>query len=230
MKRLFLTAAALGAAVFAAPSLGFAQDYPPTPSPAASPGQDIHGQLDALRARVKAGFDQGQLSHDYTESLYRKIDTLQAVERSDRSANGALSDHDRTTLQERIDRLSRSIQWKRAEGAGPMAVDGPAPPPPPEAAPPPPPVPGPVAWTLDARESWLQARIDHGVDTHHLSGNEVARGQNELQAIRAEQVRLLQQDGGALSEPDRSYLVHRIDQLNQTLKWEGANPPPPWVG
>ena len=226
MNRLLLSAAAVGVLTLAAPVL--AQDYPATPSPAVAPGQDIHGQLDALRARVKAGFDSGELSQDYTKDIYRKLDRLQAIEHSDRLASGSLSEHDRTTLQERLDRLSRSIHWKRVEGSsGPAAM---AMTPPPEGAPPPPPAPAPVAWTLSAREDWLQMRIDHGVDTHRLSGNEVARGQNELQAIRAEQVRLVQQDGGSLSEPDRTYLIHRIDQLNETLKWEGANPPAPWAG
>jgi hypothetical protein len=219
MKRLLLSAAAASALAFAAPC--FAQDAP-TPSPAAAPGQDIHAQIDALRARVKAGFDSGELTQDYTKDIYRKLDRLQAIEHSDRSASGALSEHDRTTLQERIDRLSRSIHWKRVDGSDPAPMAA-APPPPPEAAP------ASAGWTLAAREDWLQARIDHGVDAHRLSGNEVARGQNELQAIRTEQARLLEQDGGALSEPDRTYLVHRIDQLNQTLRWEGANPPAPWA-
>lgn len=228
MKRLLFAAAALGGLGLAAPTL--AQEYPATPSPAVAPGQDIGGQLEALRLRVKAGFDRGELSHDYTEDLYRKIDTLKAIEQSDRSASGHLSEHDRTTLQERIDRLSRSIHWKRVEGAQPGPMAEAAPPPPPEAAPPPPPpAPMPTNWTLSAREDWLQGRIDHGVETHHLSGNEVARGQNELRAIRAEEARLIERDGGALSEPDRTYLIHRIDQLNDTLKWEGANPSPPWA-
>jgi hypothetical protein len=227
MKRL-LFAAAAAASLSIAPVMiqgALAQPYAPTPpGPAMAPGQDIHAQLDALRDRVKNGFAQGQLSQGETDRLYREIDRIGAVEHSDRTSDGQLREHDRIDLQGRIDGLSRSIHWRRAEGG--------APPPPMPASAPPEPMPPPVnvAWTLDQRENWLQGRIDHGVDHHRLSGQEVARGQQELGAIRAQQSRLLAQDGGMLSQPDRSYLVHRIDELNQTLRWEGRNPPPPWAG
>jgi hypothetical protein len=233
MKRL-LFAAAAAASLSVTPVLiqgALAQPYPPShPGPAAAPGQDIHAQLDALRDRVKTGFDQGQLSQHETDRLYREIDRIGAVEHSDRNSDGQLREHDRMDLQGRIDNLSRSIQWKRADGGGgaaPVAVMV-------TQAPPPPPVAVAVVettsgpWTLAQREDWLQGRIDRAVDEHRLSGNEVARGETELRAIRAQQARLLAQDGGMLSEPDRSYLVHRIDELNQTLRWEGRNPPPPW--
>jgi len=36
-------------------------------------------------------------------------------------------------------------------------------------------------------------------------------------------------DGGQLSPEDRTYLYQRVDELNRTLRWSGANPPPPWV-
>jgi hypothetical protein len=225
MKRL-LFAAVAATSLSIAPMMiqgAVAQPYPPSPTgPAALPGQDIHGQLDALRQRVKDGFDQGQLSQHETDRLYREIDRIGAVEHSDRNSDAQLREHDRMDLQGRIDNLSRSIHWQRAEGGAP---------PPMPTAPPPEPMPAPanVAWTLDQRENWLQGRIDHGAGDHRLSGQEVARGQQELGAIRAEQNRLLAQDGGSLSEPDRSYLIHRIDELNQTLRWEGRNPPPPWA-
>ena len=228
MKRL-LFAAVAAASLCIAPVMiqgAMAQPYPATPTgPAAAPGQDIHGQLDALRQRVKAGFDQGQLSQGETDRLYREIDRIGAVEHSDRSSDGQLREHDRMDLQGRIDGLSRSIHWRRADGGAPPPM------PMPQAQPPEPmPPPANVGWTLDQRENWLQGRIDHGIDDHRLSGQEVARGQQELVAIRSQQARLLEQDGGMLSQPDRSYLIHRIDELNQTLRWEGRNPPPPWSG
>ena len=222
MKHLLFAAAAAASLAVAAPVL--AQSYPATPGVEAAPGHDIRGQLDALRSRVKTGFDQGQLSKHETDRLYHEIDRIGAVANSDRRPDGSLSDHDRSDLQGRIDGVSRSIHWERAEAAPP--------PPPPEAAPPPPP---PIAqadaaaWTLDQREDWLQARIDRGVDEHRLSGNEASRGQQELRAIRAQEAHLLAQDGGALSDADHSYLAHRLDELNQTLRWEGRNPPPPWA-
>jgi hypothetical protein len=225
MKRL-LFAVAAAASLSIAPVMiqgALAQAYAPTPPGPAAAGQDIHAQLDALRDRVKTGFDQGQLSQHETDRLYRELDRIGAIEHSDRTSDGHLREHDRMDLQGRIDNLSRSIHWRRAEG-------GPPPPSMPMVSPPPAPMPGPVAWTLDQRENWLQGRIDHGIDEHRLSGHEVARGQQELGAIRAQQARLLHQDGGALSAPDHSYLVNRLNELNQTLRWQGRNPPPPWAG
>ena len=231
MKRLLFAAAAAASLTLCAPALVQAQPYPATPPTTdAMPGHDIIGQLDALKARVKGGFEAGNLSHSETDRLYREIDRIRAVANSDRDSNGKLREHDRVDLQGRIDGLSRSIQWKNAEAGAPapmaMAEAAP-PPPPPEAAP----VPEPAHrdWTLDEREQWLQGRIDRGVDEHRLSGHEVVRGQGELQAIRKEQASLTERDGGALSPEDRTYLVGRLDQLNQTLKWEGRNPPPPWA-
>ena len=102
---------------------------------------------------------------------------------------------------------------------------------------PPPPPPADYAsaapaggWSLDQREQWLQDRIDRGIDKGWISGREAERGRQELGAIRTQQATLLARDGGALSPEDHSYLVHRIDELNQTLKWSGRNPPPPWMG
>ena len=84
-------------------------------------------------------------------------------------------------------------------------------------------------WSLERREDWLAGRIDRASDRGVLSGNEEQRGRQELGAIRAEQARLRERDGGRLSPEDRSYIVRRIDQLNSTLRWEGANPPAPWM-
>jgi hypothetical protein len=178
---------------------------------------------------VKTGFDQGQLSHDETERLYKEIDKIRAVAHSDMASDGRLNPHDRMELQSRIDGVSRSIHWKRMDGAPPAPMAEAAPPPP-MAAPAPAPAPmPPMAWTLDQREQWLSGRIEHGLDEHHLSGREVERGRQELTAIRAEQAHMLARDGGALSETDHSYLAHRLDELNTTLKWEGQNPKAPWM-
>lgn len=84
-------------------------------------------------------------------------------------------------------------------------------------------------WPLDERIGWLAARIDAGAHDGFLSGNEIHRGHDEIAAIRAEEDRLRQRDGGQLSPEDRSYLLHRVDELNQTLRWTGHNPPPPWM-
>ena len=222
MKRLLFAAAAAASLTIAAPVM--AQPYPPTaPTTDAMPGHDIGGQLDTLRARVKTGFEQGDISQHETDRLYRGIDRIRAVAQSDRDASGVLREHDRIDVQARIDDLNRSIAWRSAEAAPaseamPVAVAM------------------PVAsmsvanpgWSLDQREQWLQGRIDRGVNDHRLSGHEVTRGQTELHAIRNEQASLVARDGGALSPEDRTYLVGRLDQLNQTLRWEGRNPPPPW--
>ena len=230
MKRLLFAAASAASLCLAAPLAVAAQDYPSTPpTTTALPGHDIPGQLDSLRQRVQTGFQQGQLSQGETDRLYHEIDKIGAVERSDRDSDGHLRDHDRTDLQGRIDDLSRSIHWRRAESAPPPPTDyaQPAPPPPPadyaSAAP-------AGGWSLDQREQWLQDRIDRGIDKGWISGREAERGRQELGAIRTQQATLLARDGGALSPEDHSYLVHRIDELNQTLKWSGRNPPPPWMG
>jgi hypothetical protein len=225
MKTLLYAAAPAASQMMAAPSL--AQPYSPAPAgPEAAPGHDIKGQIDALRSRVKSGFDQGQISQHETDRLYREIDRIGAVAQSDRDSNGRLSEHDRTDLQSRLDGVSRSIHWQRAE-AGPAPMPDAAPPP--EMAQGPAMAPTNTAWNLDQREQWLSDRITHGMDEHHLSGREVARGVQELSAIRAQQTHLMERDGGQLSDTDRSYLVHRLDELNQTLRWEGRNPPPPWA-
>ena len=225
MKRLLFAAVAAASLTIAAPvltSTATAQPYPPTaPTTDAMPGHDIGGQLDTLRARVKTGFDQGDLSQPETDRLYRGIDRIRAVAQSDRDSNGQLREHDRIDVQARIDDLNRSIAWKSAEAAPPPAPMTNDIAPAPERT--------DVAWSLDQREQWLQGRIDRGVDEHRLSGHEVTRGQTELQAIRSEQSSLKARDGGALSPEDRTYLVGRLDQLNQTLRWEGRNPPPPWA-
>jgi hypothetical protein len=233
MKRLLFAAASAASLCIAAPVL--AQDYPPTPTPpptAAMPGHDIRGQLDSLRQRVQSGFQQGQLSREETDRLYNEIDRIRAVADSDRDASGQLTEHARSDLQGRIDGLSRSIHWQRAEGGAALTPPGymgaahttTARPSSYAAAAP------TSGWSLDQREQWLQDRIARGIDNGGLSGQEAARGQQELGAIRSEQAQLSDRDGGALSPEDRSYLVHRIDELNQTLRWSGRNPPPPWMG
>ena len=84
-------------------------------------------------------------------------------------------------------------------------------------------------WSLERREDWLAGRIERASDRGVLSGNEEQRGREELRAIRAEQARLVDRDGGRLSPEDHSYIARRIDQLNATLRWEGRNPPAPWM-
>jgi hypothetical protein len=84
-------------------------------------------------------------------------------------------------------------------------------------------------WPLERRIDWLARRIDRAADAGWLSGNEIARGQSELNGIRHEEDRLRERDGGQLSPEDRTYLVQRLDELNRTLRWSGDNPPPPWA-
>jgi hypothetical protein len=84
-------------------------------------------------------------------------------------------------------------------------------------------------WPLERRIDWLARRIDRASDSGWLSGNEIGRGRGELTAIRREEERLRARDGGQLSPEDRTYLYQRVDELNRTLRWSGANPPPPWV-
>ena len=108
MKIFLIAASAVAALAIAAPAL--AQPYAPVPPTTdAAPGHDIQGQLDTLRARVKAGFDQGQISKGKTDGFYRDIDRIAAVANSDRKSDGQFSEHDRTDVQGRIDDLSRSI-------------------------------------------------------------------------------------------------------------------------
>jgi hypothetical protein len=84
-------------------------------------------------------------------------------------------------------------------------------------------------WPLERRMDWLARRIDRASESGFLSGNEIGRGRSELEAIRREEDRLRDRDGGQLSPEDRTYLVQRVDELNRTLRWSGDNPPPPWM-
>jgi hypothetical protein len=118
--------------------------------------------------------------------------------------------------------------------AQPYPADAPPPPPPPSAE-----MPGSAGmmehadrpdggWSLDRREEWLHAHIDRASERGRLSGNEEERGRGELEAIRAEEAKLRDRDGGRLSPEDRTYVANRIDNLARTLRWQGENPPPPW--
>jgi hypothetical protein len=84
-------------------------------------------------------------------------------------------------------------------------------------------------WPLERRIDWLARRIDRAAESGFLSGNEIGRGHTELEAIRREEASLRERDGGQLSPEDRTYLFHRVDELNSTLRWSGQNPPPPWM-
>jgi hypothetical protein len=84
-------------------------------------------------------------------------------------------------------------------------------------------------WPLERRIDWLARRIDRAADSGFLSGNEIGRGRTELEGIRRQEAQLRDRDGGQLSPEDRTYLFQRIDELNRTLRWSGANPPPPWA-
>jgi hypothetical protein len=75
-----------------------------------------------------------------------------------------------------------------------------------------------AAWSLEQRETWLQQQIDQ-------RGS--AEGRGQLDALRAEQARLMATHGGGLTNSDHIYLARRIDEIAGRLGLGGA---PPWGG
>ncbi len=69
------------------------------------------------------------------------------------------------------------------------------------------------------RIDWMQARIDRSRDRGSLDPRQINYAQRELGDIRRMNEDLRARDGGHLSEPDRSYIQGRLDNLGQNLRW-----------
>jgi hypothetical protein len=69
------------------------------------------------------------------------------------------------------------------------------------------------------RIDWMQARIDRSRDRGSLDPRQANYAQRELGDIRRMNDDLRSRDGGHLSEPDRSYIQGRLDNLGQNLRW-----------
>ena len=206
MMKLFLAAAAAVSIGATLPSHALAQAEPVSPSIGPSAQNGIRERLDQLGDRVDRGLRQGQLSPREADETRRRIDDISAQASTDRERDGGrLTEAHRFDILAQIDRLGGEIRWQRKEATA-----------------------APIDWSLERREQWMEARIQRAMEDGRLSGNENERGQAELGAIRSEQARLLERDGGALSEPDSAYLANRIDELNRTLHWAGPNTAPPW--
>lgn len=210
MIAALLCASALGSA---APVL--AQPYGPPPGAPVGPamaGHDLRGQLDTLERRIQDGDRAHQLDRGEFDRATRELNNIRDSERNMRFRNhGDLNDVDRGMLQQRIDQLSRSIHWMRENGPG-----LPPPPPPVIAAPPPPPG-GPMAWSLDQREDWLQQRISRGRADGSLNRREAVRAERSLNDIRSMQARLTLRGHGRLNPTDRLYIEQRLDRLRDTI-------------
>jgi len=206
MIKLFLGAATAALLTVALPSAASAQDG--SPSIVIGPGgqQGIHQQLVMLEARIDEGLVQGKYTPDEAYRARHEVYRIDEESTRERGPDGGpLSAADHADLQAKIDRLRDTIRWDRPSSAA-----------------------MPEAWSLERREHWMGERLQRATDAGGLSGNESEHGRLELNAIQTEQARLVERDGGAISEIDRAYLNRRIDELNNTLKWEGDNPPPPW--
>jgi hypothetical protein len=207
MMKLFLAAAAAVSIGATLPSAVLAQAELGSPSAGPSASNGVRERLDQLGDRVDRGVRQGQLSPKEADEARRRIDDISAQASTDRERDGGrLTEADRFDILAQIDRLGGEIRWQRKEEATAAPAD----------------------WSLERREQWMEARIQRAMEDGRLSGNENERGQAELGAIRNEQARLLERDGGVLSEPDSAYLANRIDELNRTLHWAGPNMAPPW--
>lgn len=161
--------------------------------------QDQRPDLRTQLERLENRVDQARARGDISQAEADRARTD-----IDRMRGEARSDEPGRDLQARIDRLRESLRPDAAE-----TMD-------------------PAAWSLDRRETWMGERIRRASEAGRLSGDEDGRGRTELLAIRSERARLTARDGGALSEADRAYLARRIDELNNTLRWQGENPPAPW--
>ncbi len=218
-----LCASALGVA---APVL--AQPYgPPDRMPAgpAMAGHDLRGQLETLEHRIQDGDRSGQLDRGEFDRATRELQNIRDAERNMRARNGGeLTDVNRGMLQQRIDQLARSIHWMREHGPTPPPV---VTPPPPVIAPPPP---GPMAWSLERREAWMQERIDRSRTDGSLSRREAYRAQRALSDIRSTQARFMRRDYGRLSDAHRAYIEQRLDRLRDSLRWmRGNGETAPWA-
>lgn len=206
MMKLFLAAAAAISVGATFPSTALAQAELSGPSGGPTAPGGVREQLDQLSARVDRGLREGQLSQKAADEARRRINDIAAQASTDRERDGGkLTEADRFDITAQINRLGSEIHWQRTEATA-----------------------TPADWSLERREQWMESRIQRAMSDGRLSGAENERAQAELGAIRDEQARLLARDGGALSDPDSTYLANRIDELNRTLHWTGPNMPTPW--
>jgi hypothetical protein len=218
MKLVFAGVLCATALCGAAPAL--AQPYARPPADQVQPGHNLREQLDALDHRIQDGIRAGQIDRVEADRATREVASIrQEQERLRAQGGGQLSELDRGRLQERLDRLGRSIHWMREHG--PVAGGGYGPPPP--VAGPPPIVAG--DWPIDRREAWLQERITNGRANGSLSRREAYRAQSMLNDIKFTQARMMRHSGGRLRDDQREMLNQRLSRLSDMLRGDR----PPWA-
>jgi len=220
--KTLIAVALCATALSTAPAL--AQPYNRPAPGGVQPGHGFREQLDALAARVDDGIRSGQIDHAEAHRATAELTSIRSEMEHLRDANGGqLSDIDRGRLQERLDRLSRSIHWMRENGPG----AGPGGPPPVAS---PPIYGGGGDWSLERREDWLQQRINQGRADGSLTRREAYRVQSGLNDVRSTQARMMRRGHGRLRDSDRAFLEQRLDRLRDTIRWARQNDEnlPPW--
>lgn len=218
MKSLFVVALAAAAVTSAAPAM--AQQFAPGAGQV-QPGHGFREQLETLETRVSNGIRMGQIDPDEASRANRELASIRGEMENLRARNGGeLSEMDRGRLQQRLDGLSRSINWMRENGPG----AGPGGPRPGGYAPPP--VEGGGEWSLERREAWMQQRIDRARSDGSLTRRDVRRAQMALNGIMVRQHRMMRD--GRLDGSERQELEGRLDQLRETLHWANREDAAPW--
>jgi hypothetical protein len=217
MKLVLAGALCATALCGAVPAL--AQPYGRPPADQVQPGHNLREQLDALDHRIQDGIRGGQIDRAEADRATHEVASIrQEQERLRAQGGGQLSEMDRGRLQERLDRLGRSIHWMREHG--PVAGGG-------YGAPPP--VAGPpiVAgdWPIERREAWLQERISNARASGSLSRREAYRAQSTLNDIKMTQARMMRHSGGRLRDDQREMLNQRLSRLSDMLRGDR----PPWA-
>ena len=70
------------------------------------------------------------------------------------------------------------------------------------------------------RISFLQRRIERGMNDGTLSPRDARRSQYELSKIRRTVDRMRYRNGGRFSSSDYDYIETRLDQLSQRIRWQ----------
>ncbi len=66
----------------------------------------------------------------------------------------------------------------------------------------------------------LQGRIDQGIRSGALTRGEAARVQRELDGVREERARILREQDGQISHPQRERLNRRLDEIARLIHRE----------
>jgi hypothetical protein len=179
-------------------------------------GVQLRARADALEQRIRRGMADGSLDRREAD---RVLGELAAIRRQEADLlardRGYLTPGDRMLVATRLDNLERNIRWLRTN-------DRVAPPP-------------AFAYgfgrdfwrgaptTLEERTTWLDMRIQRGIQNGSLTRAESSRAMDLMRGFRRQWTDLNARDGGRLSGRDRQYLSARLDEISRQVRWLQAN-------